>query len=98
MEAVTIGEVNNVGEHLRNQMIIFMKVLGICGVDQLYVDNGDRILDANEAASLIKLEEFNFEQCDAYYWRDLLWILVHGSVFRAIAWLALHFGNRHKKV
>lgn len=79
-------------------MIILMKALGICGVDQQYINNGDGVLDANEVASLIKLEEFDFETCDAYYWRDLLWMLLHGSVFRAIACLALHFGNRHKKV
>ena len=98
MEAITIGEVSNAAPYRRNQMIVLMNAFGVCEVDKQYHNDGDGVLDAAEAVSLIKLAEFDLNSCNAFYWRALIWMAVHGAVFRLIAWLALHFGNRQKKV
>lgn len=98
MEAVVIGEVQNAQPHRRNQMIILMKVLGVCGVDRQFEDNGDGVLDADEALALLKLEELDFASCDRFFMLDILVVFLHGAVFRGIAWLLLHFGHRNQKV
>lgn len=98
MEASTISEVVRQPEHLKNQNLIIMKLIGICEIDKNYLDNGDGELDADEVAALISLEDFEFSQCDGMYWRCFLWIAMEGLVFRIIALFALHFGNRSKKV
>lgn len=56
------------------------------------------ILDQEEATALLRLEDFQFSECNGLYWRCFLWIAMEGLVFRIIAFLALHFGNRSKKV
>jgi hypothetical protein len=98
MEAVAIDEVKNAPRHHRNKMIIFMKMLGICNVDKQYADNGDSVLDADEALALIKLEDFDFHSCDRFFLSNLMYMFMHGALFRAIAWLLLHFGSRDKQV
>lgn len=98
MEAVTIEEVQNVPGYRRNQMLLLMNVFGICGVDKQYVNDNDSNLNREEAASLVKLLDFDLAQCGAYFWRALLWLLVHGIVFRVVACVGLHYGNRNKKV
>lgn len=98
MEAATISEVVRQPEHLKNQNLIIMKLIGICEIDKRYLDNGDGVIDPDEAAALIRLEDFEFSQCDGMYWSCFLWIAMEGVVFRIIAFLALHFGNRSKKV
>ena len=98
MEAIVIGEVQRAQPHRRNQMLILMKLLGVCGVDREFPDNGDNVLDADEALALLKLEEFEFSSCNRFFMMDILIVFLHGAVFRAIAWLLLHFGHRNKKV
>lgn len=44
MEATTITEVLRQPDHLRNQNLIIMKVLGVCEIDKLYLDNSDGVL------------------------------------------------------
>lgn len=41
MEATTISEVARQPEHLKNQNLIIMKIIGICEIDKNYLDNGD---------------------------------------------------------
>jgi hypothetical protein len=98
MEAIAIGEVQNAPHHHRNRMIIFMKTLGICTVDEQYTDNGDNVLDANEARSLMKLEDFDFSSCDRFLWTNLMYMFMHGAAFRSVAWLVLLVGTRNKHV
>jgi hypothetical protein len=98
MEALVITEALRQPAHLRNQNLILMKVIGICGMDEAYLDNGDDVLDVDEATALLELEDFEFTQCNGMYWQCFLWMALEGLVFRIIAFCALHFGNQNKKV
>jgi hypothetical protein len=92
MEAITIAEIQNAPAHRRNQVLVLMNAFGICGVDEEYASGEDR------AISLLKLADFDLGSCTTYFWKDVLWMIVHGTFFRVVACLALHFGNRQTKI
>jgi hypothetical protein len=75
-----------------------VQVIGVCRVDELYVNNGDDVIDSREVAALLRLEEFSFDSCDVYFWQSCVWLTLHGLVFRAAACISLHYADRGKKV
>jgi hypothetical protein len=98
MEAIAIRELQAAPPYRRNQALVTASAFGTCRVDTLYADNGDGVLDANEAEALLRLADFGVGSCTARFWRALLWLVVHGTVLRVAAWLALALGNRQKKI
>lgn len=98
MEVITIGEVQNAPDHKRNQMILLLRILGLCSMDERFVNNDDGILEPDEVVSLIKLEEFEFSECNSNAYHGLLVVISLGLAFRVIALIALHFMNRDRKI
>jgi len=97
MEALAITEAQETPSHHQNQAMLFMSRLGICKLDTLYLNNGDQVLDQDEADALLRLLDFKLSDCTSTFWQCLIWILLQGLLLRAIALAGLHFGNRAKK-
>jgi hypothetical protein len=98
VEAFVIKEVQAAPQHQRNKMLLLLRTTGVCDVDKKYIDNGDDVLDPDEAAALLRLEEFDFSECSVHYWRSCLWVMLQGLAFRLIAFIALRLRHRDKKV
>lgn len=98
MEAVVISEVQSAPEHRKNQMMILLSRIGLCNMDRRLIDNGDDVLDEDEALSLVKLADFEFVECDANYWKSLLWLFLMGWIFRTIAFAALEITRRRRRL
>eukprot|EP00892_Ulva_mutabilis_P003872 jgi/Ulvmu1/1857/UM012_0013.1 len=97
MEALAITEAQATPSHLQNQTLLFMNRLGVCDVDKLYINNGDQVLDQEEADALLRLLDFQLSDCTSVFWQCLIWILLQGLVLRITALAGLQFGNRAKK-
>jgi len=100
MEAVTIKEIQKAPSYRKNQMMLIMRFVGICGVDHSFVaDEDPTSLSDAEASSLLSLaNDFEFSDCNVHYVRGILWMMLEGLIFRLLAYLALRFLRRHKKV
>lgn len=98
MEAVVIREVQQAPEHRQNQMMILLAKIGVCNMDHRLIDNGDNVLDQDEALALVKLATFDFEECDPFYWKSLLWLFLTGMIFRIIALAALELNRRRRRL
>lgn len=97
MEALAITEAQTTPPNLQNQTMLFMNRLGVCKMDTMYVNNGDQILDPDEADALLRLLDFQLSDCTSVFWECLIWILLQGLMLRIVALVGLHFGNRAKK-
>lgn len=97
MEALAIEESQKSPSHLQNGTMLFMKHLGLCEMDKMYVNNGDQVLDDDEADALLRLMEFQLTDCTSTFWQCLIMITLQGVVWRIFALIGLHFGHRAKK-
>lgn len=98
MEALAITESQRTPSHVQNSTMLFMNRLGVCQMDKMYVNNGDQVLDDDEAHALLQLLEFELSDCTSIFWQCLIWVLLQGVLWRILAVVGLHFGHRAKKV
>jgi hypothetical protein len=74
----------------RNTILMMGRGLGFCGLDLQLPDNGDQVLDSNEALALLDVQQkFGPGYCDAHQATALVALYTGGLACRVAAWLLL---------
>ncbi|GFR49862.1 hypothetical protein Agub_g11964 [Astrephomene gubernaculifera] len=98
MEIVTISEMKHYQDDMRNVIIMTAKGIGLCGVDQLLVDDGNDEISAQEALSFLRVQEnFSINYCDRYKSVAYGSLVALGFGFRLVAFIFMRYtcATRH---
>ncbi|KAG2499694.1 hypothetical protein HYH03_002629 [Edaphochlamys debaryana] len=90
MEIVTINEMKYYQDDMRNTIVMMSRGIGLCGVDQLLVDDGQEGISASEAVSFLQVQyNFSMEYCNPYKSTAYGALVALGLGFRVLAFVFL---------